>query len=427
MIAAKPSVAILHHTAPPVVGGVEAVIAEHARLFMDAGYSITIVAGRGGTLSSPESFEVKIIPEIDSEYPENLAVAAALADGEVPKEFFALSDRIERVLRELLARADVVVAHNIMTTHFNLPLTAAMHRLADQGIVRRLIVWCHDVSAHVNPGRGPLRSGVPWDWLRAYRPAATYVAVSSRRQRLLAEVLGCSPERIRVIPNGVDPVLLLGLSDVGRHLVEACGLLEADIVMLMPIRITRAKNIEYGLHVTAALKAAGVCPRLVITGPPDPHAPDIEVYFGELHALRRTLGVDEEVVFIYNGTAMLSQPLRLNPAVVAELYRISDIVLMPSHREGFGMPVLEAGLADKPVFVTAIPIVEELGEFLTQRIMPDEPATEVAGRIMAWAEQDAAHRLRRRVRQEYTWPAIFARHMEPLIAGIVKSGRENVA
>jgi glycosyltransferase involved in cell wall biosynthesis len=417
----KAHIAIVHYTASPVVGGVETVIEEHTRLLAAAGYPITLITGRGGNQAWPPAVSVQVIPEIDSEHPENQAVAAALEGGAVPPAFTALSDRIETALGHLLQESDIVMVHNAMTMHLNLPLTAALHRLTEQATIEHVIAWCHDVSRHVNALRGPVRSGFPWDLLRTALPGVTYVAVSQARRRLLAGVLGCARERIAVIPNGVDAVTLLGLSPLGQHLVETFGLLEADLMLLMPIRITHAKNIEFGLRVAQAIKTAGLRPRLVVTGPPDPHVPGIESYFETLRALRHELRLDDEVVFLYEGTTLYPGPLTLGPTTVAELYRVSDVVLMPSHREGFGMPVLEAGLADKPIFATPMPVVEELGHQLVRSIKPHDSALRVATRILSWAKHDAAHGLRRQVRQTYPWPAIFRRHIEPLILESIRA------
>jgi hypothetical protein len=41
------NITLLHFAAPPVVGGVERVLAEHARLMVEAGHGVTVVAGRG--------------------------------------------------------------------------------------------------------------------------------------------------------------------------------------------------------------------------------------------------------------------------------------------------------------------------------------------------------------------------------------------
>ncbi len=418
----KPRIAVLHYTAPPIVGGVEHVIAEHTGLFIKAGYPVSVIAGPNGAGGIHPQGTVRLIPLMDSQHPENLAIAEGLEHGNVPRQFRAYQAGLEATLLPLLADQDVIIAHNVLTMHFNLPLTAVLHQWLNQGVIRRLIAWCHDISRHVNPPSGAVqRFGFPWDLLRTYRPEITYVAVSSRRQHALAEILGCSREYIHVVPNGVDPGSLFGLSDLGQHLLEEFNLLEAGLLLLMPIRVTRAKNIEFALQVTAALKAAGMRPRLVVTGPPDPHVPASGAYFDQLRSLRRTLKLDEEAIFVYEGTSRIASPLTISTSVVAELYRVSDLVLMPSHREGFGMPVLEAALVGKPVFATTVPILDELGVDSVYHIEPGEPPDQVAARIQAWAQQDPAYRLRRHVRQAYTWSAIFRRAIEPLISGLVKT------
>ena len=129
----------------------------------------------------------------------------------------------------------------------------------------------------------------------------TYVVVSQRRQQELAGLFGCPAEEIRVVYNGVDPQALLGLSAEGAALVERLGLLDRDLVLLMPVRVTQAKNIEYALRVVAALKARGCRPRLVLTGPPDPHDAESMAYFRSLQALRGELGVEEEMRFVFES------------------------------------------------------------------------------------------------------------------------------
>jgi hypothetical protein len=41
-------IALLHYSAPPIVGGVESVLGQHARLMADAGHAVRVVAARGG-------------------------------------------------------------------------------------------------------------------------------------------------------------------------------------------------------------------------------------------------------------------------------------------------------------------------------------------------------------------------------------------
>ncbi len=81
------NVAILHYTAAPVVGGVENVILEHTHIFLEAGYPITILAGRGEKEAFPPGTGFVSIPELDSKYPEILKLSDELDEGRVPPNF----------------------------------------------------------------------------------------------------------------------------------------------------------------------------------------------------------------------------------------------------------------------------------------------------------------------------------------------------
>jgi glycosyltransferase involved in cell wall biosynthesis len=421
--------AILHYTAPPVVGGVEAVIGAHAQVFAEAGYPVTVVAGAGDAAALPPGTGPVLIPEIDSQHAEIARMSTPLERGEIPPGFEAMVGRLAGALAPVLDRFDKVIVHNVFTKHFNLPLTAALDRLMDGGQIQGCIAWCHDFTWTSPSSGSKVHPGYPWDLLRTRRSDVTTVVVSERRRQELAGLYGCPPEEIGVVYNGVDAQVLMGSSAEGHALVGRLGLLEADLVLLMPVRVTQAKNVEYALRVVAALKARGCRPRLVLTGPPDPHDAESMAYFRSLQDLRRDLGVEDELRFVFESGAdtdegadppSVSAPGEghvISAEVVADLYRASDLMFMPSHREGFAMPVLEAGLLGVPVVSTAVPAAEEIGG---QDVMlfglGDDPA-DLAERILTWAEGSPVHRLRRRVRQRYTWQAVFARDIEPLLGG----------
>lgn len=83
-----------------------------------------------------------------------------------------------------------------------------------------------------------------------------------------------------------------------------------------------------------------------------------------------------------------AQPGELDEPALAELYHASDLLLLPSRREAFGMVVSEAAAAGIPAFVTAGTGAEEA--LAAGRALPPEPA--------AWADAlrdwltDPAHR-----------------------------------
>jgi glycosyltransferase involved in cell wall biosynthesis len=245
-------------------------------------------------------------------------------------------------------------------------------------------------------------------------PKVLYVVVSQSRREELAGLFGWPTERIKVIYNGVDPVSLLGLSSESYRLAQRLGLFESDLVLLMPVRVTQAKNTEYALRLVRALKASGLRPVLLVTGPPDPHDEGSMAYFNGLLGLRGDLGVEKEVHFIYCAGPDPEEPFLLDANTVSEIYRLSDVMLMPSHREGFGMPVLEAGLLGIQVITTGVPAAVEIGGEDVFHFDHAEEPDQLARRIIEWASHNAAYRLRKRIRQRYTWQAIFRRQIEPL-------------
>jgi glycosyltransferase involved in cell wall biosynthesis len=243
------------------------------------------------------------------------------------------------------------------------------------------------------------------------------VTVSEYRRMELAGLFSCPPSRIQVVYNGVDPVSLQGLSAEGVSLLSRLGVLEADLALLMPVRVTQAKNIELAFRVVASLQNRGIRPILVITGPPDPHDAHNIAYYQGLLELRHELGVDPQVRFVYESGPDPDSGYVIGAALVNELFRACDVLFLPSHREGFGMPILEAGLVGMPIFTTDIPAAHEIGQAEIVYFSDQDPPDQVAGMIMDWFVRSPVQKLRLRVRQQFTWQAIFHNAIEPLLTG----------
>lgn len=417
MMQSKRTIAFLHYSAPPVVGGVESVMLAHLRLFVEAGYSTSIIAGRGSKAALPFETELIHIPEVDSGHPDIVELSRQLEQGNVPSTFEEMVSLLENHLAPVLSSVNILIVHNVFTKHFNLPLTAALVRLLNQGKLRRCIAWCHDATWASPTSRSKVFPGYPWDLLRTYRADLTYVTVSRERQRELSEIFACPPEQIHVIYNGVNAAELLALSLNGSELTDHLNLWESDLNLIMPIRVTKAKNIELGLEVTASLKKKGLRPRLIVTGPPDPHDPASMEYFETLLQLRKKLDVAHEARFVYESNPVLNEPLIVDMKTVSELLRVSDALFLPSHREGFGMPVLEAGLLGIPVFAAdSIPAALEIGQKNVVLFSSHSNADQVADLVLGCLEENAAYQLRRHIRQTLTWRNLFEQQIVPLLA-----------
>ncbi len=399
---------ILHYTAPPVVGGVESVIAQHARLMADAGHSVRILAGRGDQFD--ERIPFVSIPEVDSRHPEIEALKLKLDQGIIPPEFEKLVTRLADILSQTCVATQMIIAHNVCSLNKNLALTAALKQIHASRQIQRLMLWHHDLAWTTPRYRSELHEGAPWDLLRQDWPGAIQVTISETRQKELASLLGVPLERIRIVPAGLDLERFLKLEPQTQELIAKLDMLAAAPLLLLPVRITPRKNIELAIGVMTMLKADFPQARLVVTGPLGPHNPANAQYFERLRTLRSELGLKESVYLLAEYSAAY-----LPDAVIADFYRLADALFLPSKEEGFGIPILEAGLTGIPIFCADIPQLRELGMAEVWYFSPQAEPADVARMVSQVLSQDARSRLRWRVRREYTWGNIYQKHIAPLL------------
>lgn len=406
-------VAILHYAAPPIIGGVESTIYHHARLLAKTGIQVQVVAGRGQPFHPEVAFHC--IPYMDSRHEEVLALNQRLARGKVPPEFFKLRDRLIEELSRLLPQVDACIVHNAMTLHKNLALTAALYHLSEQANVH-FIAWCHDFAWQDAIYQPELHAGYPWDLLRSPWSGVQYVVVSHYQRACLADLMGIPETTIRVIHPGVDPVEFFRLTPLTQRLVAQLDLLNADPLILLPARLTRRKNVQFAIRVAAAIKSLKPKVALVITGPPGPHNPKNLAYLESLRTLRDELNLQENVHFLYEYGEN-QQPLEVPDEVIADLYQLANALLFPSAKEGFGIPIIEAGLARLPIFAADIPPIRESTVSLAHLFDLQSEPDAVAREILSFLENDPLSRMRQRVMRQYTWEAVVYHQVLPLLRG----------
>jgi len=411
------NIAILHYAAPPVVGGVEQTIYYHALELTRAGHAVRILTGSGAEFDP--RVQVTVVPEFGSRHSDVLVVKRQLDQGQVTPDFGMLRNRLATLLSGALAGMDALIAHNVFTLHKNLPLTAALYdyvttRLPDHTTI---LAWHHDLAWDDPRYADDVHAGYPWDLLRTPWPGVRHVTVSASQQDRLAALYGISPEQIAVVSPGVDPARFFRWTDVTQRLTGELGLLDADVLFLLPARITRRKNVEMALRILAAFRAqTGLDARLIVTGPPGAHNPANAAYLQSLLDLRRDLRLEDTAHFLYE--------LNVTPDddTMADLYRLADALLFPSDKEGFGIPILEAGLARLPVFCADIPPLRETGQGSAHFFdLHGDPAA-IAENMAQVLERDAAHRLRRRVLSRFTWRRIVEERVISLLHPKTREG-----
>jgi glycosyltransferase involved in cell wall biosynthesis len=224
-------------------------------------------------------------------------------------------------------------------------------------------------------------------------------------------LLRVAQQRIRVVPNGLDVDRFLKLEVTTQELIGKLQLMSAAPLMLLPVRITLRKNIELALRVLAVLREQYAQARLLVTGPLGPHNPANTAYFERLLGLRTELHLEGAAHFL----AEIAEQT-VPDEVIADLYKLADLLLLPSREEGFGIPVLEAGLAGIPVFCSDISALHQLAAADAHYFPPDGQPAEIAGEIARVLASSPTYALRKRVLGEYTWEPIYRNSIAPLLA-----------
>lgn len=407
-------IAIMHYASPPGIGGVEVTIAHQARTLADCGYDVRVVSGDGGSFHP----QIKTIvhPLFSSSHPEVLKVQAELARGQVTDNYETLYPQIKAALQTTLDGIEACIAHNIPTLHKNLALTAALAQHTAESKLH-LIAYCHDL-AWTNPQyEAELHDGQPWDLLRQAWPDVDYTTISTMRQQEMADLLGIPADAITIVTGGIDPAQFLRWTDTTQRLVKTLKLMDADGILLLPARLTRRKNIELGLRILAALRQQTNADfRLIVTGPPGPHNPTNKSYLDKLLELRAELKLEDAAHFLYQEGTDRQTPLLVDDDTIGDCYRLADALLFPSTQEGFGIPVLEAGLSGIPVFCSDLPPLRQTGGDEATYFDPQKDSPEaIAAHIQTVLNQSSAFHLRVRVRQHYRWETIIRQSLIPLL------------
>jgi glycosyltransferase involved in cell wall biosynthesis len=130
----------------------------------------------------------------------------------------------------------------------------------------------------------------------------------------------------------------------------------------------------------------------------------------KLLKLRAELGLERSAHFMAEIVDTF-----LPDEMISDFFNLSDALLLPSLEEGFGIPLLEAGLVHRPVFCTDLPPLRSLGENDVHYFsLHDDPA-KIAELITHHLSDDSVFRFATRTRQHYTWEKIYQEKIEPLL------------
>lgn len=229
-----------------------------------------------------------------------------------------------------------------------------------------LVVTVHDLAVLLHPEtfnrwtRAYSRALVP----RVVRAARLVIAVSEFTRRELERLLRVPPERVRVVPNGVDALFAAEGARAGGDYVLAVGTIEPRKNLPRAARAARRLGIE--------LRAVG--------------APG----WGRVDL---------------DGVRWLGQ---LPDEELAAQYRGARCLVYPSLYEGFGIPILEAMACGCPVVTSAGGATEEVAGGAAVLVDPLDEAAIAAGIEEADARRGALRAAGLERARPFTWDAARA-------------------
>jgi glycosyltransferase involved in cell wall biosynthesis len=214
------------------------------------------------------------------------------------------------------------------------------------------------------------------------------ITFSSFTRDQLAARFDVRPDKVRVIPHGVDPRFFEDISAAELEAFRVAHRLPPSFLLFVGAQEPR-KNLPLLIEALKILHIHGDKIPLVLAGPPGDDT-------NAVHAAAARLGLDE----------WLTETGYLPPADLQKVYRLATALVFPSLCEGFGLPLVEAMAAGLPVVAAKNSAIPEVGADAVV-YFPAEEAEAMAGKIRLVLENgglrsELAARGRTRAR-DFSW------------------------
>ncbi|MEF9921392.1 MAG: glycosyltransferase [Anaerovoracaceae bacterium] len=273
------------------------------------------------------------------------------ANDVIEKKFFHQADIIKEDYIKNLSDVNICIMHDILYQGVHL-----LHNVAIRNAQKSLPNIKFLSFTHSAPVRH-IDAPYPISCMYSSMPNTTFVYPTKAGLEAIANQYDTDITNCACVGNSVD--IMLGLHEETLEIVQHIDLMQSEIVIVYPGRLTMAKKFHVVAEFAGYLKR--YCYESVSVIFCDFSCSDIkpETYKYIIRECGKKAGLEEKDMLFTSDIGFKNGVKR---ETVFDLFTLSNLYICPSYSESFGLTVIEAaGRGNYIVLNQAVPALEELG------------------------------------------------------------------
>ncbi|MFX1450626.1 MAG: glycosyltransferase family 4 protein [Promethearchaeota archaeon] len=301
---------------------------------------------------------------------------------EMFRHFFSTFIELYRLIKKF--KIDLIHAHWVLPSGFISSLISYLFK-------KPLIITAHGRSIYFNPKLGktvPKKGYVRILYKFVFNRMRKIIAVSKYVKEVILD-LKINPSKVKIIYNGTD-INQFNPSNEGDEVKDKLKIKD-DFIILTVRKFFYRKGLQYLIKAISLIKKKIPNIKLIIIG----YGP----YESNLKALTNKLALQNHVLFLGK-----IQNQNLPP-----YYAASDVFVIPSLVEGFGVAAAEAMAMELPLISTNIKGLIEVSDSRNAIVIPPANESAIADAIIKlWQDPNLRKELGKKGRQKvlnlFNWP-----------------------
>lgn len=359
---------------------------------------------------------LKILPSTDLiDYRSKLNISQA-------HEEFATEVAV--ILSSRIYQYDMIITHDLIFTGWNLPYALAIMSASAENdeTTPRWYHWIHSFPYVIKDW---------WD-MNYYEGSHTVVYPNSISLKYISDVFNTSD--ILSIPHIVDPRIINRFSDQAKDIVDLVpSLLTADVVQIYPAATDRfeSKGIRELTNLFSLIKRSGRSVCLVIanqfSGRRESRLVDPVHYYENV---ARRCGLEPYVDYVFTSELFSGKYVEgLPQKILFELMTLSNLFVIPSKSESFGLGLLEAITSGTVVCVANEHLNLPIHQYTsfdfkapneTDQFIDIKKLSELVDWIINEMEINQVIKAKTLARQQFNPISIYQQYYKPIISSLPK-------